>query len=388
MLGILNILNKYFWKSITGPFFTFILGGLVMLASMALYNLPTLILGNALSVPIICMGSIVVPHTIFQFRQSVILKRIGVANIKPSMFIFITLIYFIVLMMISSTINLLISMIYIYGLYGNNNTTGKLSFFNAYNGVNYGSWIYSQLITIFLSLSLGMFFSSILHNTLAIQTIGLLVIIASLIFGGSLVPFSMIEDNKILRSLSYIVPFRYTTATNTETWFSNIQNILINSEFTFNHIDITDVEKAINKILSNNYMLGKYENNGNFISISINDAINNITKGCASLVNLTYLDINRGLIFETTLDQISKNSITLPATGSLFNFSKSNIWNIYDPFMQVKSTIGMSLNYNAPNIGTLWVLTDKILNLVLPYIFISIFTFIAIWQFKWNNRGT
>ncbi len=400
MLGVLNIINKYFWKSWSGPFFTFIIAPIIMIISMSLFSSPIVILANALSIPIICTGVTIVPQTIFEFKSSVILKRIGVTDVKPILFMTSIFIYFTSFMIVSVILNLLISMLYVYLVFGNDSSKfGQTDFYSIYNSADYLSWTLAQLLTIFLSLSIGFVTASILKSVLAIQTAGLIIIIGAMFVGGALVPFSMVANIPILKYLAYLMPFRYTSALGIESWFANINNLfhysnyqIDISQFNFSSTD-TQTDMLI-KIAASKYgssaIPGHFvlnSNTGNYVFEPIQ------TIGGAILppdneFYITFIDSGKGFVYQTSIEQLKNTEQTfiLP-TNSLFNFQTSNIWQINNPFMQVVASMGANINQSIPEIQEIFVNIDKILSFVMPFVFMGLFFGTSTANFKWNSRG-
>lgn len=400
MLGVLNIINKYFWKSWSGPFFTFIIAPLIMIICMSLFTLPTIILANALSIPIICTGAIIVPQTIFEFRNSVILKRIGATNVKPIVFMGAIVLYFTSFMIISLIVNLLVSMLYIYIVYGNEPTFGKVDFYGIYNSPDYLSWSFAQFLTICMSLSIGFLSASVLKSVLAIQTFGLLLIIASMFVGGAMVPFSMVVDIPVLRYLSYITPYKYTSELAIESWFANINNVLNANEYKYMFQQLaawdpsTDVAIKMQTLLSlqtnHGYLIGEYQENGVFKFLTSEELATHIVKNELDKIPITYIDAGKGFIYKLNANLIINGSDiqrTVNPYTSLFNFKKSNIWDTNIGFMQVAASMGTNLNQAIPSIKELWIGAEKILAFVMPFVFTGLAFGVSTINFKWNSRG-
>ena len=393
MLGILNIINKYFWKSWTGPFFAFVVSPLIVIISMSLFNMPTIILPASLSVPIICIGAIVVPQTVFEFKQSIILKRIGVTDIKPGVFMLALIIYFISFMILSTALNLAIVMAFFYGVYGNDNVAGQINFYNTFASPDYLSWIYVELLTMALALSIGLFSASAFKSVLAIQTCGLLMIIVSLMLGGALVPFSLLSESPILRNVSYIVPFTYTSSMTIEAWFGNMNEVFENSTYTFERLNVSvgpmNAFQVWTQLATKNYVLGYYDTLGNFVNYSTQEISQGLLNGGQGL-SVVHIDANRGLLFQTTLDKLSATgtaNLTVNPTNSIFNFDNSNIWDMNSTFFQVSNSMGLSHSQGMPKMQLLWTGVVKVVNQVMPYVFMIVCYLCATLNFTWSNRG-
>ncbi|WP_155947917.1 hypothetical protein [Mycoplasmoides pirum] len=309
-------------------------------------------------------------------------------------------IYFTSFMIVSVILNLLISMLYVYLVFGNDSSKfGQTDFYSIYNSADYLSWTLAQLLTIFLSLSIGFVTASILKSVLAIQTAGLIIIIGAMFVGGALVPFSMVANIPILKYLAYLMPFRYTSALGIESWFANINNLfhysnyqIDISQFNFSSTD-TQTDMLI-KIAASKYgssaIPGHFvlnSNTGNYVFEPIQ------TIGGAILppdneFYITFIDSGKGFVYQTSIEQLKNTEQTfiLP-TNSLFNFQTSNIWQINNPFMQVVASMGANINQSIPEIQEIFVNIDKILSFVMPFVFMGLFFGTSTANFKWNSRG-
>ena len=85
MNALFSLTNNHFFKSIMIPFFALLFPAIfvAILGMMLGYSAH---LGGLIASPSVTIARFVLPFTIFEFKSSVLLKRIAVTNIKPGMF--------------------------------------------------------------------------------------------------------------------------------------------------------------------------------------------------------------------------------------------------------------------------------------------------------------
>lgn len=328
MKSIIKLINIHFWKSILAPFFAFIFPIIFILILGLLLGYDQLLAG-ALSIPSMAVGLIAMPQAIFEFKKSVLLKRIGVTKIKPWMFLLAISLYYIGIMLLSTIFCLLMS----FAIFANYWDTGKEllsnypnfvgsgeSFINLYSmslskmlaNVNWAEFAYSLLMNIIVAASLGLLLVSVLKTSLAIQAVGVPVLIISQFLSAQVLPIAMVVDVDAMYYMSYISPFKYSTGLMINSWDGSVLWKTVTSTGTTSN-NILDV--ALINGSTNNYVI-----------------------------------------------QAGQNSI--------FN-------------------VGSSMYYYGIGKTTpteIFNKTDKIVNLVMPYVWTILFSGIAIKFFKWTNR--
>lgn len=325
MKSIIKLINIHFWKSILSPFFAFIFPIIFVLILGLLLGYDQLIAG-ALSIPSMAVGLIAMPQAIFEFKKSVLLKRIGVTKIKPWMFLLAISTFYIGIMFISTIFCLLMSM----AIFANYWDVGKelisnypnfinnsSQFINIYSislknmlaNVNWLEFVYGLLMNIIVAASLGLLLVSVLKTSLAIQAVGVPILIISQFLSAQVLPIAMVVDVDAMYYMSYISPFKYSTGLMINSWDGSV----LWKEQMLNGSTTKVLELAL--INENNYAI-----------------------------------------------QLEQNSIfNLSSPMYYYGIGKINPTEIFNK-------------------------TDKIVNLVMPYVWTILFSGIALKFFKWNNR--
>lgn len=310
--ALIKMINLHFWKSIFGPFFAFvfpiifvgILGSL--LGYYAMFGGMLLIASTAVSLT-------AMPQAVFEFKKSTLLKRIGVTPIKPWMFILMTGLFYVVVMILGTIFTLIMGIAIFSGnLYeGKEISKGVVSYTlsDMLAHVQWGGLIYGLLLNILVGTSIGLLIVSLTKSTLAIQGIGIPILILSQFLAGQVLPLNMIHGSSATASpmwwLGYISPFKSTTA---------------------------------------------------LVLQSFNPSMNNLNEA-----------------FVTT-----KAIGGLPNTNILLSINKGfNIFDINADYTYGKSTINAVSIFTKP---------ERVLNLILPFAWIGLFSFITVKKFKWSAR--
>lgn len=325
MKSIIKLINIHFWKSILSPFFAFIFPIIFILILGLLLGYDQLLAG-ALSIPSMAVGLIAMPQAIFEFKKSVLLKRIGVTKIKPWMFLIAISMFYISIMVLSTIFCLLMSM----AIFANYWDVGKellsqypnfindssttiniysISLKNMLSNVNWLEFIYGVLMNILVATSLGLLLVSVLKTSLAIQAVGVPILIISQFLSAQVLPIAMVVDVEAMRYMSYISPFRYSAGLMINAWDGSVK--------------------------------------------WTNEQINGVA---SSILNLTNIGANNYAV------QLEHNSIfNISSPMYYYGISKINPTEIFNK-------------------------ADKIVNLVMPYVWTILFSGIAVKFFKWNNR--
>lgn len=228
MKALIKIINTHFWKSILGPFFAFgfpiifiaILGTLLGYAGM----FGGLIIISSMSVSLTSM-----PQAIFEFKNSTLLKRIGVTPIKPWMFLLTATIYYTIIMIIATFFAMACGILIFIG----NMDVGKqitkifvppgasidaiaplvsYSFKTLLSSINWGTFTFSLLLNILVGTSLGLFLVAISKSIMTLEGISVPVLIISEFLAAQALPLDMVRDIDAIWYLGYITPFKSTTA--------------------------------------------------------------------------------------------------------------------------------------------------------------------------------
>ena len=361
--SLLRLINEYFWKSMLGPFFAFAfpLFFTALLGYLMSYNL---VLGGAISIGSIIIGVYSLPNSIYDFKNSSLLKRIGVTPIKPITFILTVCAYYVAIMIISIFWVMLLSLI----LFAGNWTTGGSviidpslvsslifdifhvwgtvevtfpSILEVLGNIEWGGFIFSQFYVILTSVAMGMMIVSIAKTPVLIQTLGILTIIICIILGGQVVPIYMVKSISPLWYLGYAIdPFKCSMDMGIEAW--NGPGSTMQLSVIFNDTELYNGIADINIMNLTNSTIWNTSNNMGVIYINVD--------GWSEQIPLT-------------------------------DPSKSVDLNSYWVF----STVSMPTGLNP---GAIEIVTtiEKILNFIVPLLWIGLFLTVAATKFKWTTR--
>ncbi len=357
MKSILFILNQYYWKSISAPFFTFIVPPIFILILGNILD-PKLVLPGLISMCPLILGVISLPQVIFEFKQSVLLKRIGVAAIKPIHFIIMVNAYYCVLMFISVLFALAFSM-----------AIFSSSFTKIFGYVDYGQFLFAQLLNIILSIEFGMMIASFFKTLMSIQVVGFFIVIITLFLSGMVIAPIILANKPGMLTTSYIMPHKYATDLAIQAWGANVKWI---DDFNMNlNVDhIYNIDSSIN--------IGSP--NGNFIPITLN-GIADPLKGAAP--HTWFYDKNTQILFAINGDfkQIiasntftSTNIIDRLAGPNIYN---SSIWNMSE--MAVYRPM-----YESHNFFVQLTSSDKKLDWGISFLYMLSFLGISLYTFEWS----
>lgn len=309
MKPIIYIINSHFWKSITGPFFAFAFPVIFIAILGTLLGFDQ-VLGGILSIPTVTVSLTILPVALFEFKSSSLLKRIGVTSIKPWMFMAAISSYYILVMILGTIFTLSMAMI-IFSPYWNE---GRLieevpikiysaSFKDTLANVNWGGFIWSHIMNILVSTSLGLLVSSLCKSSLSIQGVSIPILILSEFLAAQVLPIAMVRNIDALYFVSYITPFKYSTGLIIESWNGDIH--------------LPEISNSL------------------------------------SILNET------------------SQSLTMELTSQ-------NIFNINQGFYAFyKNPASPMLIFNE---------ADKVVNLIMPFVFTGLFAGVALKRFKWSTR--
>ncbi|MGL5308442.1 MAG: hypothetical protein ACRC9F_00115, partial [Metamycoplasmataceae bacterium] len=300
-----------FWKSFFGPFFSFVFP-LIFVALLGTLLGFDQLLGGAMAIASMSIALTAMPQAIFEFKRSALLKRIGVTPIKPWMFLVVAGIFYFIIMIIATFWTMAIGIAIFSSLMDKGREIAQIPGTEYYllsatlgatlENVNWIGFFWGVIMNIIVGISLGFVLVSTSRSTLAIQGLGIPILIISQFLSAQVLPLPMIIDASFMKYISYLSPFRYSTGLMIESFTSTI--------------DFDALATALS---------------------------NPITHDVQILIA-----------------------------------SSSNIFDVSTPFEMLK------FNKDTPEImfGT----ADKIVNLIMPFVFTGIFAGIAVKTFKWSTR--
>ncbi|MGL4252103.1 MAG: ABC transporter permease [Metamycoplasmataceae bacterium] len=223
MVSVIKIINLYFWKSFFGPFFSFVFPLIFvgLLGTLLGYDQ---LFGGAMAIASMSIALTAMPQAIFEFKRSALLKRIGVTPVKPWMFLVVAGIFYFLVMVISTFWTLGIGLLLFIGNWDEGreiqqiaNSVGQTFFFfsptlqDTLSNVNWAGFIWGVIMNIIVGISIGFVLVSTSRSTLAIQGLGIPILIISQFLSAQVLPLPMVVAEPFMKAMSYLSPFRYST---------------------------------------------------------------------------------------------------------------------------------------------------------------------------------
>ncbi|MDE5841376.1 MAG: ABC transporter permease [Malacoplasma sp.] len=246
---VIDIINLYFWKSIIGPIFYFVIIPLFSIGLILINKeYVSLTMPSVISTPLISISIWLLSPFIFELKKNSIVERVFVFSKKPIYSNAIVAIYCFVLVFSNLIWNIFI--IFLISL--NRNIFEN----NVFEKVDWGSVFFIGILGSFLSVSISSLLYTFLKSTLLIQLIGFIISAFLMFFSGSIIPMNTLNSVNALNYISYFSPFKYINssfviAINSGIGPNNLDGITI---FDLNsHFRIGSVSDSI--VLFNSYDL-------------------------------------------------------------------------------------------------------------------------------------
>ncbi|QJG66853.1 hypothetical protein [Mycoplasma phocoenae] len=431
--GVLQIINKHFWKAFVGPFFAFLypIVFVIVLGTIFSYEM---ILAGSISIGPLAIACVALPTAIFEFKKSTLLKRIGTTNIKPLSFLAYTATYYFIIMILSGLWTAIVSLI-VFGsrywetgreLYNINQTLGseKLLVTVAINSlktiferIHWLSYIYSFIVLTLVSVAVGLFLVSISKSILMIQAIGSSLLIFTMFLTGQVLPLAQIANVESMWWLSYLTPFKSPIVQNTMAFQSNAE---LTRNYMLNDVKVTaensvysihDLKNYINGVMNyinkmqeaqktNNLMQQMWLVNNQSIFFSIPQKI-------TENVDIKFTPYSIFNVFQQyyAVDGLSSYKPVILSYDEIFNLVKTtnikdsdmNLGQIINQFTEATKQNLMSgfnnsfIQLNDGSIGAkslikIGSVTENIVNFVLPMVWITILVSASAKSFTWNVR--
>lgn len=207
-LPLINLMLKYYYKGFFVPFFLVAYPILILfLQGFAFSTLQTssnnylhTLVGSICMVQAMSVGIFIIPQTILEFKNSVLMKRIGATNIKPVFFV--SSVIFIAFIFILAAF--LWTLLWAGILFGS-----KYGWANISLPKDIGSAIPFLIILFVTSISIGMMFASIFKSSTAFIAISNVFYLPIAFLSGGFVPIQLINGSEVLKYVTYINPFKY-----------------------------------------------------------------------------------------------------------------------------------------------------------------------------------
>ena len=149
---------------------------------------------------VISSALFLIPITIVDFKNSVIMKRIGVTNVRPWQFLMLIIGLFV----IQSTFSFFYSRFVATMLFGS-----RLGWSVAFPKNVAIGYLYT-IMTMVLAISIGMMIASISPTVRRVTMISNILYFPVSMLSGGLIPISILYNSSFLRGLTWINPFKYT----------------------------------------------------------------------------------------------------------------------------------------------------------------------------------
>ncbi len=222
-LPLIKLLMKYYAKGFAVPFFLFFfplillfLEGFVFKTmempgsgDQPKYALLHNLIGSLAIMQIISVGVFIIPQTILEFKNSVLMKRIGATNIKPIFFILTVVAMGIVFMLMGFLWTLLWAGI----MFG-----GEFGWANVALPVQFGESIPFLLLTLVQAVAMGMLLASIFKSTTTYIAVSNIIYMPIAFLGGSFLPIDLIMNSPVLKYATYLNIFKYCMEPFTNAW--------------------------------------------------------------------------------------------------------------------------------------------------------------------------
>lgn len=245
MKSLFKLFNANYWQSGFSPVMNFgfvivfiAMYGFIMQSQSGDTTMGTAIFKSSL-IGIIAMQTMsfainTVPSTINDFRNSVLLKRIGTTPVRPWSFLLTAGLFYGALMFIEFFWCFMwIAIIFnkdIGSIFGAD-APSSMGYFDPTNplfdssigiapfqGINWGGLICAVIYTVIVSIFIGLLVVSITRSVIGSNVIGMIIFFLSMFLSGQLFPIQNIVQNDVLNGISYLTPFRYTTTLLTISW--------------------------------------------------------------------------------------------------------------------------------------------------------------------------
>ncbi len=249
MWVVFKLVNKYFWKGLIGPLFSYVLP-LLMLLFLGLTLGSEFFFPGGVAISVLTIGLVFMPQSIFEFKNSSLLKRIGTTPINPSKFL-IVIVLFNLLIMASSIIFMFIFSFLVFkdNLYeskifppADGSPYVGIGWVDTLKSVHWGSFLYSTLLLILLTMIIGLLIASVATSTLFIQGVGITLMMLAFFIAPAVLPVGMVASVDAIKYSGYILPFKYPISLMIESFngfdpASQTEHFIMNT----NHSNIWDI---------------------------------------------------------------------------------------------------------------------------------------------------
>lgn len=230
-MSMFKLLFNYWKKSFHSIFFGFVFPLVMLVIIMAVNTgpgaanqvLPGLVMSAS---PV--LGIVTLAMTYCDFKQSIIIKRIGAAPLKPSVFILSVLLFHVVLIFVGS--------FWILGI-------GTAIYHSQINlsTVNWGYVILSILFASIISSAIGLIIGVLAPDYKIANAFSLLLYLPTSFLSGQYLPISMLKNQNALIIIAKILPFSYPVNIMNRGWNAYGSSSVLNSVSLYNNYWISIV---------------------------------------------------------------------------------------------------------------------------------------------------
>ncbi len=342
-IATLELINKHFWKSKTGPLSALSIPFFLMLIYRILgqdqITLFTSGLSAYFSFSILPLCFISLPQMIVEFKTSIISRKISISKVTKSKFSLLILSYNFIAILSSSLIILLLYATFL-------GTEAP----KVFQDIRWLELIYSLFNVYFSCLSFGLLIGVLINKIILIQILAFALIIVSITFSGQFIPVNILARSMAIKIVTLFSPASYSL---------NMMNMVLdnNNKETLDLLwEISTTfpgDPASNPIQFDNGTIAFYEENvKNYNFSGIFDLTNTY-----KMFSFSYYSV----VSETPPNLIAKVDISQFENELPIVITK------------IKST----------DVYSSWQL---ILNIIMPYVLTTVFFAVAIKKFNWTSR--
>lgn len=219
--SVFRLVNIQFFQSKFSFIFSFIFS-LVLILGLGFMNIYGFglihtglgfmnVIVGIMTFQILQTGIQILPEAIIEFKQSVILKRIGATPIRSIDFILIMISYYFSVIFVQFWwIVLWTTLAFGFLNFGNPDTGGTNTGIELlFNGnVDWFSFFIASMYTSVLAIVVGLFIASISKSSIHSQVIGGIIFFVSMFLSGNFISIQTIDSMEGMRYVSMITPFR------------------------------------------------------------------------------------------------------------------------------------------------------------------------------------
>lgn len=321
---LFGLINESFWRGVFGPFFAFIFP-IIFIAILGSVLGYSQLLGGALAIAPMSITTTSMPTLMFEFKKSSLLKRIGSTPIKASSFLWVAILYYLMIIFASVVWCIVFSML-MFGI--SHWTSGE---------------VISEGIAGVKSALISMNFRDTLENVNWFGFIWgqLMLTMVGLVFGMMLVA--------ILKSTPAIQAIGTT--------------VLITSQFLTAMVLPIGTVREIEPLWYLGYVFSPFKTPTNMILESWNG---NVQLPSMDQIMLSVPGMLEGMSGQSTPDI---NFVDYTTQGNPFDINKEYWY----------------FNSDGKNLLILGK-AEKIVSLLLPFVWMAIFGFVSMKFFKWTSR--